>query len=60
MFALLYDANGVIQQRMSAGSGTVQATVKALGLMVLSVPTDAAYERTHRVRDGKLVEIQNG
>jgi hypothetical protein len=60
IYAVLYGADGAIVQRMSGGEATIAATAKALGLSFLMVPDDAAYERTHRVVDGKLEPLPNG
>jgi hypothetical protein len=60
LYAVLYDADGLIHQRMSGGEATIAATARALGLSVLMVPDDAAYERTHRAANGRLEPLPNG
>lgn len=54
-YALLYDKNGNIKQRMTGTPDAVAVTGWYLGLSVLWVEDDHDYERTHRVENGKLV-----
>jgi hypothetical protein len=60
LYAVLYDADGVIRQRMSGGAASIEATAQVLGLSFLMVPDDAAYERGHRVVNGKIEPLPNG
>ena len=60
LYAVLYDAEGTIRQRMSGGLVNIAATAATLGMAALMVPDDRQYERTHRVADGALVPIGAG